>query len=88
MPPNLIDHLRASSMPDRHRVDREVAAAQVVLEGARADVRKRSGTRVGLGSGGGDVNRIPVDQQVDGAETVVDLRRGSNPAASGTGSLR
>ena len=39
----------------RHRVHREVAAKEVVLEGAGAYGRQRSGALVGLDAGGGDV---------------------------------
>ncbi len=56
----------------RHRVDREVAAAQVGLDpGGRLDHWKGAALQVALRSSGGDVDLVPVELHLRGPEPLV-----------------
>ena len=57
--------------PERHRVDREVAARQVVVDRPGLDVRQRSRVGIALATGEVDVERAPREGRRRGAEPWV-----------------
>ena len=67
-----VDQPRLAAQGDRHRVDREVAAAEVRLDVARrADLRQGPRARVGLRTGGGDVEHVAVHLHLGRREALV-----------------
>jgi hypothetical protein len=61
----------------RHRVDREVAAAEVLGDSRRAHLGQRPRLRVGLGAGAGDVDLGVADHDDGRPEALVLGRRPS-----------
>ena len=66
-----IDQLRFADQRHRHRVDREVAAGEVLGQRRRANLGKRSGMSVSLRTGGGQVDLEAVDPHGRRAEALV-----------------
>ncbi len=77
-----VDQARLPAQRDRHRVDAEVAAAEVGLDrGGGGDDGQRTGMRVGLRAGAGDVDLVAVELDLGGGEALVLARLG--PEAGG-----
>lgn len=60
---------------NRHGVEREVPASEVLLERRRRDRRKRRRLGIGLTSGAGEVDSIGIGHEGRGTESVVDAKR-------------
>ena len=69
-----VDQLRSiAGEREGHRVDREVAACEVLLDGRRAYLREGAGLWVALGSRPGDVDLDPVELEPAGQEESLPL---------------
>jgi hypothetical protein len=74
-----IHQRRLAGDRERHRVDREVAAGEVVRDSRRADGREGAGPLVGLGTGRRQIDRRAPDAGRRRAEAVVHPRAGIEP---------
>src|SRR5581483_9414578 len=66
-----VDQLRIARKGERHRVDREVAAGQVLRQGGGPDLGQGAGGRVGLAAGRGQVELELVGADPRGREALV-----------------